>query len=292
MAIDVVDEVITTPSGRRVGVLRRGPSDGVPVVYLHGMPGGRGEQRLFPDAVLEELGLQLISLDRPGWGRTDPLAGDRPARVRDALEACDALEIDRFTAMGLSTGGAYALTLAAIAPERVDRLVLACAQMPYDDEDAIAALLPDQRALLPVLRGGRSERLERGIAAYREAILADPLGALEPSLGSFSVEERALIANPWFRDTLVAEMRDGFAPGVEGAIDDLLLWPRPLEVDTRDIRCPVLAIHGTDDDWEPIANLQRILAAVPGAQLIAVEGRSHLVPELDPRRTLSLALGG
>jgi pimeloyl-ACP methyl ester carboxylesterase len=285
-----VDEVVTTASGRRVGVLQRGPADGRVVVYLHGMPGGRGEQRLFPDDVLADVGVRLISVDRPGWGRTDRLAGDRPTRVRDALEVADVLGIDRFAAMGLSTGGTYALTLAAIAPERVERLVLACAQMPYDDEGAIATLLPDQVALVPVLRGGRSALLEQGVAAYRDAVVRDPVGALEPSLGSFSAEERGLLDTPWFRDALVAEMRDAFEPGIEGAVDDLLAWPVPLEVDVAQIRCPVLAVHGTEDDWEPIANLQRILAGIPQAQLVAVEGRSHLAPELEARRTLSLAV--
>jgi pimeloyl-ACP methyl ester carboxylesterase len=286
----LVDQVHTTASGRRVGVLRRGPAHGQPVLYLHGMPGGRSEQRLFADELVERVGVQLISIDRPGWGDTDPLPGDRPTRVRDVFEVCDVLGIERCTVMGLSTGGSYALTAAAVAPERVERVVLACAQMPYDDPDAIASLVPDQLALLPALRAGRTPLLEEGITAYRIAVTADPIGALEPSLGSFSPEERALMAEPWFRDALIDEIRAGFAQGIEGAIDDLLSWPVPLEVDPAEVRCPVLAVHGTVDDWEPITNLRRILAQVPQARVIEVEGRSHLAPELDGERTLSLAL--
>jgi pimeloyl-ACP methyl ester carboxylesterase len=289
--LDTVDEVLTTAAGRRVGVLQRGSSAGVPVLYLHGMPGGRGEQRYFPDDAVARANLRIISIDRPGWGRTDPLPGDRPTRVRDALDVCDVLGIERFVAMGLSTGGSYALTLAAVAPDRVDRVILACGQMPYDDDDAIAGLIPGQRALIPMLRGGRTPLLEQGLEEYRATVLDDALAALEQQLHGLSPAERALLAEPWFLEAMVQEMRDGIGAGIEGAIDDLLAWPVPLEVDPAEVRCPVLAVHGTEDDSEPITNLRRILAEVPRAQVFAVEGCGHLAPMLYPHLTLSLAAG-
>jgi pimeloyl-ACP methyl ester carboxylesterase len=273
-------------------VLQRGPSDGVPVLYLHGMPGSRGEQRVFPDEVLADVGVRIISVDRPGWGDTDPRPGDRPTRARDALDVADALGLERFVAMGLSSGGSYALTLGAVAPDRVERVVLACGQMPYDDEDAVQDLIPEQLALLPVLGKGRSGLVDQLMTAWCESLLADPLGVLEQSVGSFSEEELALLAEPWWRDVLTEEIRAGCRAGIEGAVDDLLAWPTPFEVDLADVRCPVRAIHGTADDWEPIANLRRILSQIPQAQLIEVEGMSHLAPEVHARTTLSLAVDG
>src|SRR5690349_17272006 len=88
--------VLKSGPGRKIGYLDRGPLTGHPVVYLHGMPGCRYEQRLIPDAVLERFGVRLISVDRPGWGETDPLAGDRIARSQDVLTLCDALAVNKF----------------------------------------------------------------------------------------------------------------------------------------------------------------------------------------------------
>jgi pimeloyl-ACP methyl ester carboxylesterase len=48
-----------------------------------------------------------------------------------------------------SSGGSYALTLAALAPQRVTRVVLSSAQMPYDDDASLADLQPGQLAERP-----------------------------------------------------------------------------------------------------------------------------------------------
>jgi len=91
------------------------------VLYLHGQPGSRREQLLIPAEVLERFGVRLISVDRPGYGNTDPLPGDRLARSSDVLTVCDALQIDSFPLVAVSAGGSYALALAGSAPDRVER---------------------------------------------------------------------------------------------------------------------------------------------------------------------------
>jgi pimeloyl-ACP methyl ester carboxylesterase len=51
-----------------------------------------------------------------------------PAGCPKALAVADHLGIGQFTAVGISTGGAFALALAALAPERVLGVV-ACSSM-------------------------------------------------------------------------------------------------------------------------------------------------------------------
>jgi pimeloyl-ACP methyl ester carboxylesterase len=289
LGVEASDEgVLTVRDGRRVGFLARGPAAGAPVVYLHGMPGSRREQCLFPDESLNRFGIRLVSFDRPGWGETDPLRGSRPERCRDLLDACDALGLDSFAVLAVSAGGTYALTLAAIAPDRVEAVVLAAAQMPYDDEASIQTLVPDQLALVPFLRLGPTKEVIEGAKTYRRHVLRDPVAALEPSLATFSERERALIAEPSFREILSDEMAEGLRLRVDGLLDDLLLWPLPFEVDVTTIACPVRAFHGTADDREPLTNLRRILGRLRGAEMLTAEGMNHLAPQLYPDLVMSL----
>ena len=65
---------------------------------------------------------------------------------------------------------------------------------------------------------------------------------------------------------------------------------RPFEVDLTSIRCPVRAVHGSLDDWEPLANLERVLAAVLDAQLFRLEGLNHFGPLLYPDLLVSLCV--
>lgn len=285
------EDVITVSATRRVGYLARGPDNGQPVVYLHGAPGSRREQHLVREAVLERFGVRLISVDRPGYGATDPLPGDRVIRVQDVLAVCDFLGIEQAPVIAVSSGGSYALALAAVAPDRVTRLVLSSAQMPYDDDDAIQFLQPAQRAELPGLRAGRSRELEEECEQFRVALLADAIAVLEDAMSTFSTRERAWCSQSWIRDALAADMQEGMRPGIEGYLEDGLSCVRPFEFDLSAVRCPVRAVHGSEDDWEPLANLQRVLAQIADVQLFVLDGLNHLGPLLYSDLLISLCVG-
>ncbi len=75
-----------------------------------------------------EAGLLLIGIDRPGYGMSTPCPGRTIAGwVPDALAVADELGTTKLVAVGESTGGAYALALAALVPDRVLGVVACCA---------------------------------------------------------------------------------------------------------------------------------------------------------------------
>ena len=86
---------VITPDGRTVGFATYGPDSGTPVVWCHGGPGSRLEPAgLAP--FLDELGLRVIGIDRPGYG----LSSLRPGRsiadfVPDGLAVVDRLGVER-----------------------------------------------------------------------------------------------------------------------------------------------------------------------------------------------------
>jgi len=290
-AADDVDEVVTGADGRRVGYLARGPRAGRPVLYLHGAPGSRREQRILPDQVLRRFGVRLVSVDRAGYGATDPLPGGRPTRVRDVLTVCDALGIDGFPLVAVSSGGSYAITLAALEPDRVDRVVLSSAQMPYDDDNALGDLQPDQRSELAALRAGRSPDLEREYEEARSALLADVLDGMAGPMATLSRREQDWFAQPWVQQVLVEDVEEGVRASIEGYLEDGLSVVRPLEVDVTSVRAPVRAVHGSIDDWEPLDNLRRTLAGLADVQLFVLDGLNHFGPLLYPDLLVSLAVG-
>ena len=103
--------------GHRVGVHRFGKLGGWPVVWCHGGPGNK----LQTPAALESaaaLNLRLIGIDRPGYGQST-LEPDRSLAdwAPIAAAVADALGIHKFLVVGVSTGGPYAIALAALYPE-------------------------------------------------------------------------------------------------------------------------------------------------------------------------------
>lgn len=74
-------------------------------------------------------GFQLVRLDLRGFGHTR-LPKEGYTDCEDVLQVMDELDIDRATVVGCSMGAEVALDLAALAPYRLDGLVLLGADAP------------------------------------------------------------------------------------------------------------------------------------------------------------------
>lgn len=174
----------------------------------------------------------------------------------------------------------YALTLAAMAPDRVERVVLVSGNvLPYDDPAVEAQLSEAEREDLVLLRSGGDAAIE---AAYREDAMAmadDPQGLLDSIVASLPHRERELAGSGALAVTVEA-IAFGLAAGHRGLLDDGRRTLQPLEVDLGDVRCPVRAIHGTADDLEPYANLQRLVELLDDIVVLALPGLGHLGPWL------------
>jgi pimeloyl-ACP methyl ester carboxylesterase len=113
-----LDSTITLADGRRLAYAEWGDPNGKPLFFFHGSP----HSRLFcPDErATVAAGVRVISVDRPGIGRSDVLEarrlGDWPA---DVIALADSLGLDRFAVVGWSAGGPYAAACAALISPRL-----------------------------------------------------------------------------------------------------------------------------------------------------------------------------
>ena len=117
--------------------------EGPMVLLLHGFP-DTGEVWRHQVPALAAAGFRAVVPDLRGRGRSE-----RPGRVEayalrelvaDATGILDALGVDRAHVVGHDWGAALAWSVAALAPQRVDRLVVMSVGFP-------GAVRPDRRAL-------------------------------------------------------------------------------------------------------------------------------------------------
>src|SRR5689334_9948453 len=122
----VVDSMLVRLRDERyLCVADLGDPHGVPVFFLHGGPGSRrGGAAL--DVKAREMGIRLLTPDRPGSGFSEPKPGRTVLDFADDVtDVADALGLERFGVFGGSGGGPYALACAYAIPDRVTLAVVA-----------------------------------------------------------------------------------------------------------------------------------------------------------------------
>jgi pimeloyl-ACP methyl ester carboxylesterase len=118
---------VTTPT-LRIAYETAGPSDGTPVLLLHGWPDDvRTYDRVVP--VLQAAGFRTIAPYLRGFGETSFLSkdtmrsGEIVAMAQDAIDLADALKLGKFAVIGHDWGARVAYVLAIAVPQRVTQMV-------------------------------------------------------------------------------------------------------------------------------------------------------------------------
>ena len=110
---------LVTPDDRVVQYCLYGPESGLPVIAQHGTPGGRWER---PDVVaaVEDSGLRMLLVGRPGYGSTRQPGRSIADVAGDVRLLADEVGWAEFAVTGFSGGGPHALACAALLPDRVN----------------------------------------------------------------------------------------------------------------------------------------------------------------------------
>lgn len=243
--------------GRRgLAVDTFGDDDGVPVVFMHGMPGSRSGP--YPrGVVLYRRGVRLIAYDRPGYGDSTRSQGRSVAAAAEDVRAiADHLGIDRFAVVGRSGGGPYALAVAAGLPDRVTAAAVLASFAPrrLQDRDARDRMFEGNAETFGMVED--ESRLLADLAATACRTEDDPENFIDDRLsgGLSSLDHRA-IENAVIRRQLKASYAEALRGGnVYGWTDDLLGLHRDWEFELTDVQVPTLLWHGANDKFSPVDN--------------------------------------
>jgi pimeloyl-ACP methyl ester carboxylesterase len=249
-----------------LGYAEAGDPDGRPVLYFHGIPGSRREQHP-RSAIAEALGLRLIVLERPGYGLSDFLPGRRLLDwVADVEDLADRLDLRRFSVMGFSGGGPYALACAHDLPQRVTSTSLISSSAPYAAMDSIPANL----ALFEVAR----DNPQRAAAMMEElGGEGDSLYRLVTSL--LGEAEKRVMSAPELAAMYRESMAEAVRQGVEGLVRDMAIgaadWGFPIEA----VSSPVHLWHGLADGLTPPAMGRYLHETLPDCRATFLPGQGH-----------------
>jgi pimeloyl-ACP methyl ester carboxylesterase len=274
-----MSETDVAHDGRVLRVRDAGDPEGAVVLYFHDTPGSRLDVS-FGDQVAADLGVRLVSFDRPGYGGSTAAPFGLTSVAADAHAIADALGIARFATLGLSGGGPGALAAATVEGGRVTRVGVASGAGPFqevpgalddlDDSDRAAmARLPDDpagaaagfgAAFEPLVTLARTDRGAGLVSAFDEAL---------------SARDRELLADPGFAAVFTDTVREGLRRGTSGAGWDNVSWIGDWDIELAEVRCPVLLWYGADDRMAPPTHAHWLTDRLPTARLVLRDGEGH-----------------
>ncbi len=262
--------LLMMPDGRHVRVRELGPGHGSPVVHLHGIPGACIEFA-HHEPVLVDLDVRLISIERPGYGGSDPNDLESIAAwVEDLISVADTLQLDRFRLLGFSGGGVFALAGAAALPARVDRVSVVGCPAPFTGPEFLDGMAPQNRALWMLAREGHA-----ALSAALAPMASDPSALADQLLEGLPTADVAVFADSEARANFSRALIDGLRQGVGGTARDLALIATPWGFDLSQVTQPVEIWHGDADRNIPVNHGVRLSEAWPRARTHVWSGRGH-----------------
>jgi pimeloyl-ACP methyl ester carboxylesterase len=267
---------VRLPDGRVLGLERLGRPGGTPVLAFHGLPGSRLDF-LSESRACAHAGVELIAVDRPGFGLSSPQAGRVPLDwARDVAALADALELERFSVLGYSAGGKYALACAFALPERVEAAAVMSGSAPPDTPGWDEGMIPPERlvqwAALHAQPLARGSWALLGVLARR---LPGPV--MDGFVRSLSGPDRELAGEAGVREALLLSLLEGLRQGGGATVEDYAIEGRAWGFDLGRIEVPCRLWHGDCDPEVPLAHARWLAERIPGAALEVAENAGHLI---------------
>lgn len=263
-----LEGMIDVPGGR-VWYRRIGDGPGVPILALHGGPGGTSCRF----EVLAPLANErpIIFYDQLGSGRSDrpkdPALWRLPRFVEELTAVRRALKLNRVHLLGHSWGGALAAEyLVAAKPEGVMSVIFSSPLISTPrwiaDADSLRAQLPDsiQRVLDANERAGTIDS-----PAYKAA--TDTFYGRH--VRRLPVPDMVRCAGVTSNDTIYRQM---WGPTEFRSTGSLRTWSRAK--DLAGITAPTLFIGGEFDEARP-TTLEEFRRTMPDARLVTIPGAAH-----------------
>ena len=267
--------LFNTPAGIICGQTFGAAAGNRVVFHFHGQISSRLEA-LYLERAAAKWGLQLIALDRQGFGNSPPsaFAGLEPWPAA-VVAIANELGIGHFGVMGVSAGAKYALALALAVPERVTGVKLASSFGPVDASGGLRST---------------AFRVRMAVALYKHApLVGDAVSGVMGFALRHNVEallrvgrhiapptERRMLDDEAVRGIAAQVMRASVRDGARGVAQEFRILVRPWNLALDQIQVPVAMWHGEEDVIAPMTMAESLASSIPGSRLHRVPNAGHV----------------
>jgi pimeloyl-ACP methyl ester carboxylesterase len=273
--INARGKIIQRENGAHVALDEYGDPEGLPVIFCHGWPSSRTMAALTDNAA-RELGIRIISPDRPGIRQSAHHAGRRLLDWPPLLaELAAKLGIEKFRILGISGGAPYAFAAAWALPDQVEAIAVISGAPPIDELTDQSGLLALYRWMLALHRT-RPELLRKLFHAARPfASVRIPVRLRPLLLRMFQPCDAAVLRDAQAFEACFESQRQAWRVSADGVMTDAEIYARPWGFPLENIRVPVRLWHGKTDRTFAFRLAEKVAARLPNCEARFVENAGH-----------------
>ena len=279
MITEALNQTMTLADGRVLGYAEAGDPEGKVLFHFHGLNSSRLEVKMVHDQMLKA-GIRFIGIDRPGIGLSTFLENREVLdMVDDVEELANSLGIKKFSVLGISSGGKYALACAFKIPHRLIscNIISGASPMEFINKDM------DKKIHLFISFIQKTPWLIRPIYWFLYARLSQNISKsdqfLENIFATLGEVDKRLFEEETVRTMLLEAFRESYVQGNKGvayeAGFDLIKYSWGFKLE--DVEFPNIHFwHGALDKGIPLSMVKSMVEKISGATLKVYPNDGHI----------------
>lgn len=270
---------ITLPDGRSLSYAVYGDLNGFPVFGFHGTPGSRlwFEEN---DPVAQELGIRLITPDRPGFGGSSA----QPARKltdypKDIAVLARHLNLEKFAVLGVSGGSIFAAACAVALTGKITQAILISGVSEFKNGKSPKGMCFPSRSSFYLSRKV-PWLMKFFLKQGRKMMFSKPekyMSYLQKNTAHLCKADQEILQDPGNAQYLLFHLREANKQGVDPNVSEVRLVTRPWGFAPEDIKVPTVIWHGTDDTLAPVSPMREMSRKIPDCKFREVPQKGHFL---------------
>lgn len=274
---------MTLSDGRKLGFSVYGDKKGIPLFLFHGTPGSR-IWFLEDDNIAQRLGIYLIATDRPGYGLSDKKGNRKILEYSsDIEELADYLQLDNFSVLGVSGGGAYAAAVSHCLTNKVKLCILVSTATPFLDGKPSKAMSKENRLaffltnyfpwLLKLVNKSQKKIIDKNPEKYKKT--------LKKGGSHLSEWDNEILLVEDVLENGIIHSKEAYRQGVNEVIYESKLLTRDWGFKIEEIKTPIKIWHGEDDTLSPIREVKAMEKRLLDVESHFIKNGGHFLAEND-----------
>ena len=266
---------MTLANGRILCFEEFGDPNGKPLFFFHGTPNSR-LLRHPDDSLTASLGIRLITIDRPGFGKSTYIPNRQLLDWPDDVVAlADKLGIEKFAVAGISGGGPYVAACAYKIPDRLTHAGIISGVGPTDSPDIIEDLYTERKAAVFIARN-TPWLLRLSIWLFQNP-RRNPEKYFQKILAKCSHTDREILTRAEIKSLLISGWIEGTRYGMKGFAREGIIFSKSWGFQMEDIGMNVHIWHGDQDSSVPITIAKLVAKRIPQCEFHILVGEGHFL---------------